>query len=92
MSSAATEEKPLKLIAMANQISGFFKPYSQEEAIAGIADHIAKFWDLKMRRRILEHLDAGGDGLEAVVKEGLLRVKAAHGNWDVRDKPGKNEA
>ena len=81
-----------RLVSMANQISGFFKPYSQEEAVAGVADHIAKFWDAKMRRRVIEHLDQGGDGLEPVVIDALQRVKASQGDWDVRDKPGKNEA
>ena len=92
MSVAVEDGVPVRLIVMANQISGFFQPYPQEEAIAGIADHIAKFWDAKMRARILDYLDMDGVKLEPVVREALHRVKASGGDWDVRDKPGKNEA
>lgn len=65
-----------KLVSMANQIGGFFRPYSKEQAVSGIAEHIAKFWDHKMRATILAHLDQGGEGLEPAVQEALARLKA----------------
>ena len=41
---------------------------AQIAAVAGVADHLQKFWDPRMRSQILAHLDAGGDGLLAVVQ------------------------
>ncbi len=33
-----------KLDHMANQIAAFFRSYPEEEAVAGIHDHIRSFW------------------------------------------------
>ena len=38
---------------MANQIAAYFAAYPREEAVAGIADHIMKFWNPHMRRDLL---------------------------------------
>ena len=48
-----------KLVMMANQIAKNVAIQGEQRAIATIADHIARFWDPRMRRGILEHLDAG---------------------------------
>ena len=67
---------PDKLVYMANQIGKFFANKGEEKAIAGIADHIVKFWDPRMRAAIFAHLRAGGDGLDLLVRaaiEGLLK-------------------
>ncbi len=64
-----------KLISMSNQISAFFRSYPHEVAVSGIADHISKFWDRKMRTSILDHLETGGQGLDPLVSEALGRVK-----------------
>ena len=55
---------PDKLVYMANQIGKFFAHQGEEKAIAAIADHLQKFWDPRMRKAILAHLDAGGAGLD----------------------------
>jgi formate dehydrogenase subunit delta len=47
---SATDEK---LIRMANQIASFFAAQGHDKAVAGIADHIQKFWDPHMRKRFL---------------------------------------
>ena len=39
-----------KLLLMANQIADFFRPYPDEEAVAGIHDHILNFWTPGMRK------------------------------------------
>ena len=50
---------------MANQIGKFFaQPGPDEVAVTGIAEHIKKFWDPRMRAAIFAHLDAGGAGLD----------------------------
>jgi formate dehydrogenase subunit delta len=60
---------------MANQISDFFKSYSEPEAVNGIADHINKFWDPRMRREFLALVDAGGKELSALVMKAAEKVK-----------------
>lgn len=66
-----------KLVYMANQIGKFFDSQGREQAAAGTVDHIQKFWDPRMRTQILAYLEAGGQGLEPVVRTALERVKAA---------------
>lgn len=45
------------LVRMANQIGGFFSAYpDRQEALEGIATHIKKFWEPRMRLLILDHL------------------------------------
>ncbi len=47
------------LVRMANQIGGFFSAYpDRNEALEGIATHIKKFWEPRMRVLILDHLSA----------------------------------
>jgi formate dehydrogenase subunit delta len=58
---------PEKLVYMANQIGKFFAHEGEAKAVPAIADHLAKFWDPRMRRAILAHLDAGGAGLDPLV-------------------------
>jgi formate dehydrogenase subunit delta len=68
------------LVHMANDISYFFASEPRrEEAIAGIANHIEKFWDPRMRRQIEEHLAQGGEGLEPLAREAIGRLTAQVG-------------
>jgi formate dehydrogenase subunit delta len=66
---------PDRLIYMANQIGKFFESQRQAAAVAGIADHIRKFWDPRMRSAILAHLDAGGAGLDPHVRDAVETLK-----------------
>jgi formate dehydrogenase subunit delta len=68
---------PDRLIYMANQIGKFFESQGAGKAVPGIADHIKKFWDPRMRKAIFAHLDAGGAGLEPEVREALQSLKTA---------------
>jgi formate dehydrogenase subunit delta len=67
-----------KLVYMANQIGKFFATQGTEQAAAGTADHIKKFWDPRMRATILAHLEAGGQGLDPVVRTALERLAKAN--------------
>lgn len=59
------------LIEMANQIGMFFDSLpDRDEALAGIAEHIRKFWEPRMRRTLLSALD--GDAEEAGFTEIVL--------------------
>lgn len=68
-----------KLIRMANQIGDFFASMpNREEALQGIAKHLTKFWDPRMRRSLLLEIDNGGaQGLCAIVHESIRAHRAA---------------
>jgi formate dehydrogenase subunit delta len=69
------------LVRMANQIAQFFEPYPHDEALEGVADHIKKFWDPRMRADLFAALDKGAvDGLHPLALEAAkkLKDKAAH--------------
>ncbi|MGE0223914.1 MAG: formate dehydrogenase subunit delta [Acetobacteraceae bacterium] len=64
---------PEKLAYMANQIGQFFAAQKQDTAVAGIEDHILKFWDPRMRRDLLAHLDQVK--LDPLVQQAVQRLK-----------------
>jgi len=66
-----------RLVYMANQIGKFFESQGDDKAVPGIADHIRKFWDPRMRKMVFAHLDAGGAGLVPNVLEALSTLKQA---------------
>jgi formate dehydrogenase subunit delta len=66
-----------RLVYMANQIGKFFESQGHDKAVAGVAEHIRKFWDPRMRKGIFAHLDAGGAGLEPNVRDAIASLKAA---------------
>jgi formate dehydrogenase subunit delta len=66
---------PDNLIYMANQIGKFFASQGDDKAVTGIADHIQKNWDPRMRAMILDHLDHGGDGLDPPVRNAVRLLK-----------------
>jgi formate dehydrogenase subunit delta len=68
---------PDRLIYMANQIGSFFRSQGPGKAVPGIADHIQKFWDPRMRKAIFAHLDNGGAGLDPNVRDALETLKKA---------------
>jgi formate dehydrogenase subunit delta len=67
-----------QLVKMANDIGAFFRAEPErEDAIAGIANHIAKFWTKRMRAKLNAHLKHDGDaGLEDLPREALRRLAA----------------
>jgi formate dehydrogenase subunit delta len=66
-----------KLVMMANQIGKFFTPQRDGDPVAGIADHLEKFWDPRMKASIVAHWRAGGAGLDGPVREAVGRLKEA---------------
>ena len=66
-----------RLVMMANQIGRFFTPQRDGDAVAGIADHLEKFWDPRMKANIVAHWRAGGAGLDGPVREAIGRLKEA---------------
>ena len=65
-----------RLVAMANDIGRYFAAEPDQVAgVAGIADHLKRFWEPGMRRQIVTHLHAGGEGLEPLARMGVERLE-----------------
>lgn len=74
------------LVRMANDIGKFFRSQGEEKAIVGIADHIMKFWEPRMKKQIFAHLDEGGEGLDPLTLKALQKLKAdMHGKSTVAE-------
>ena len=59
---------------MANQIARFFASYPRPEAVEGVANHIQRFWEKRMRRQLADYIAGGGSGLDDLVLEAVKRV------------------
>lgn len=69
--------KTERLVQMANDIGNFFGAEPQRtDAISGISNHMRKFWEPRMREAIIKHLEAGGAGLDDVVREAITQLKS----------------
>jgi formate dehydrogenase subunit delta len=65
------------LVQMANDIGNFFRAEPvREDAVAGIANHIAKFWTKRMRQKLAAH---GEGGLDELPREALRRLTVQTG-------------
>ena len=66
------------LIHMANRIGEFFDAMpDRAEALDDVATHIKKFWDPRMRRQLIEAVDAGAaDALLPLVREAVQSHRA----------------
>jgi len=70
--------KSERLIEMANDIAAFFVAEPDPEAaVAGVADHLRRFWDPRMRSEIVEYQQqTGGGELHPVALEAVRRLAA----------------
>lgn len=65
-----------KLFYMANQIATFFKTSHADIRSDGVADHINKFWEPRMRTQLFTRVDAGEtDGLDPMVLEAMANIR-----------------
>jgi formate dehydrogenase subunit delta len=62
-----------QLVKMANQIADNFSFH--EDAVDRLADHLQRFWAPSMRNKLIEFLDAGGDGLKPDVIAAIKRLR-----------------
>jgi formate dehydrogenase subunit delta len=62
-----------RLISMANQVGDFFGANpNQVEAKREIAGHLKRFWEPRMRRSLIDHVqNTNGSGLSEVVKNAV---------------------
>ncbi|TEA77501.1 formate dehydrogenase subunit delta [Allopusillimonas ginsengisoli] len=70
------------LIRLANRIGAFFEAMpDHDEALEGIANHIQKFWEPRMRTALLDFLNtqpdgqAGDTGLSDITLQAILLNK-----------------
>jgi formate dehydrogenase subunit delta len=66
------------LIRMANQIGDFFESMpDRKEALEGLATHLKKFWDPRMRKAFLARVDgATAPDLRPIVLEAVREYRA----------------
>jgi formate dehydrogenase subunit delta len=63
------------LVKMANQIGQFFRAEpDRDAAVAGIETHLRRYWEPRMRKAIVAHLEQGGEGLEDLVKAAVRKL------------------
>ena len=67
-----------RLVAMANDIANYFHSEPERTAgIDGIANHIRRFWEPRMRSKIIAHLkDQNGEGLNELARAGIEKLAA----------------
>lgn len=66
---------PDKLVYQANQIATFFRSKPHDEGVAGIAEHINKFWEPRMRKQFFEMIEADGKGFDTLVVEAAAKIR-----------------
>ena len=67
------------LVRMVNQIADFFAPYGEAEAAEGVADHLLKFWDPRMRAQFLDLSPQAQAGLKPAARSARNRLAAPAG-------------
>ena len=65
-----------RLIKMANDIGDFFNAESNKEIAAeGIAKHILRSWDPRMRRDIIAYCQQDGSALSELARKAVSRLE-----------------
>ncbi|NGO50544.1 formate dehydrogenase subunit delta [Allomesorhizobium camelthorni] len=49
--------------------------WAHDAAVAGIANHLNKFWEPRMRRQFLEIVESGGAGLNPLAVAAAAKVR-----------------
>ena len=70
-----------RLIAMANDIARYFASEPDHAAgVAGIADHLHKFWNPRMCEQLIAHLENAGTGLDPMADAAVRQLSAQRTN------------
>ena len=62
------DNSPKKLIYMQIRSANSSRP---RDMVAGIANHLTKFWDPSMRKKIVHHLGENGEALDPLVRDAV---------------------
>jgi NADH-dependant formate dehydrogenase delta subunit FdsD. len=65
-----------RLVYMANQIARNFEALGQDHAVEATADHIASFWDPRMKAQIFKCHAAGGEPLQPIAYKAVALLVA----------------
>jgi len=66
------------IVQMANDIGNFFRAEPDRQvALAGISNHINKFWTRRMRQKLLEYVQHGGNELDELPLAAVALVTVA---------------
>ncbi len=61
-----------QLVTMANQIGDFFETMTdRDQSLKDISGHLKRSWAPPMRRKLLEHIAHGGDGVKDIVRQAV---------------------
>ena len=63
------------MVHMANQIALYFAAYPHDEAVAGVTDHLKRFWEPRMTQQLHQYVAQGGGGLHELVVEAEKRLQ-----------------
>jgi formate dehydrogenase subunit delta len=63
-----------KLVRMANQIADNFAYGDRDKAVAGVLDHLVRFWTPDMTRTIVEHQRAGSASLNPIAADAVAAL------------------
>jgi len=66
-----------KLVKMANEIAKFFEAEpDRAAAVEGVVGHLQRFWEPRMRRELLAHVEqTGGGDLRPLVVEAVRAIR-----------------
>jgi formate dehydrogenase subunit delta len=78
------------LVRMANDIGNFFRSEPvHKEAVAGIANHIVKFWTPRMRQKLAAYLkEHGTEVLDELPREAVRDLAEHPGDKPQNEPPG----
>ncbi len=63
------------MINDANQVALHFANFPREAAIAGVLDHIQRFWERRTTEQLIDYVAQGGTGLHELVLEAVKRME-----------------
>lgn len=65
------------LVKMVNNIGEFFGAEPEKDiGVAGVVDHLKRFWESRMRNAIIQHYLDGGAGLSDIARAAVARLTA----------------
>ena len=64
------------LVRMANQIAHNTAAYPSEVAKVKVATHLSRYWEPRMLKDLYEYMEKDGSGIEPVVRDAALALKA----------------
>ena len=64
-----------KLVRMANEIARNLRTLPGDQPATATAAHLKSFWTPRMCAEIVAHLDTGGEGLDPLAQEAVVRLR-----------------